>query len=212
MRCISASVFCLVAALPAFAQGAAPEFITATLPVYGHVVRFSAPTAYQPAFQKDNGGRFFIFEMVPKGEKVEAWTGMVTITGIPGARGPAPAHAAYAQKFSEGYRRNCPQTFATRPLDVRLPGTPEMMAFYLSCGHVAAPGQAPRSESVIVAIMQGERGLYTFQWAERGAAQQGPIPFDATKWAKRVAAMKAVRLCLRKEGEQAPYPSCQAQP
>lgn len=203
-RAAGAVLFAL--AVPAAAQDHATA--AATMPVYAHIVRFQAPVAYAPAFQKDNGGRFFIFEMVPKGETLQQWTGMMTVTGLNGAAGALPPPAQYLQNFANGYRNACPDTFTLAPVP-RAGSRPDgPTLFFLGCGKVTAPGQSPRSEMVLAGFMASPKGLYSVQWAERGPAQEKAPVFDAARWRVRVEALEQARLCERVPGEAAPYPSC----
>jgi len=187
-----------------------PSFVTATMPVYAQMIRFPVPASYAPAFSKNNEGKFYIFEMVPKGETVEKWTGMMTITGQNGAVAPVPPLRDYIGNFFSRYQKACAKTFSAKPIsDAQLNGHVAVLV-YLSCGQLLKPGYGPEgySESVVIAFIQGAKDLYTVQWAERAASQDKPIPFEAAKWQDKLDMLRAVRICTRVPGEAAPYPSC----
>lgn len=208
-----AGAFLAASAATALAQqppaGSSP-LVTATMPVYAQLVRFQVPNSYAPAFSKNNEGKFYIFEMVPKGETVEKWTGMMTITGQNGAVAPVPPLRDYIGNFFSRYQKACAKTFSAKPIsDAQLNGHVAVLV-YLSCGQLLKPGYGPEgySESVVIAFIQGAKDLYTVQWAERAASQDKPIPFEAAKWQDKLDMLRAVRICTRVPGEAAPYPSC----
>ncbi len=202
-----------LAALQIFATGPTSaqtpqQTVAATMPVYAHIVRFPAPAGFNPVFQKDNEGRFFIFEMIPKGEHITSWKQMLTVTGINGAAMALPTPAQYLQNFTQGYQKACPDTFVSRPLSESAPKANEPALFFIGCGKVAQPNENPRSEAVIVGFFASPKGIYSVQWAERGPAQDKAPVFDEGKLRPRLDALKTARLCDRVPGEAAPYPSC----
>lgn len=197
----------------AIAQSNGPT--KATMPIYAQIMRFFVPAGYAPVFSKDNEGRFFIFEMVPKGETIQKWSGMVTLTGTRHGVSASPkAMSAYIQQFTSGFEKACPRTFAAKPIDGFRLGNHPAVTIYLSCGKLVVPATAPagHSESAVIAFIEGAQDLYTVQWAERGKPQDTPIPFDAANWQAKLSMFKAIRLCPRVQGEAAPYPSCLAVP
>lgn len=209
MKSAVSAAFAVLALTAGAASAQTPQqTIAAAMPVYAHVVRFPAPVGFNPAFQKDNEGRFFIFEMIPKGEHIMSWTQMLTVTGINGMKGPLPTPAQYLQNFTQGYRKACPDTFVSRPLSESAPKTNEPALFFIGCGKVDVPNDKPRSEAVLVGFFASPKGIYSVQWAERGPALEKAPVFDEGKWRIRLDALKTARLCERVPGEAAPYPSC----
>ncbi|HRE22227.1 MAG TPA: hypothetical protein PKW21_14530 [Rhabdaerophilum sp.] len=202
-----------LAALPLLTAGSASaqapqQTVAAAMPVYAHIVRFPVPAGFNPAFQKDNEGRFFIFEMIPKGEHIMSWSQMLTVTGINGAANALPTPAQYLQNFTQGYRKACPDSFVSRSLSESAPKASEPALFFIGCGKVSLPNESPRSEAVIVGFFASPKGIYSVQWAERSPAQDRAPVFDEGKWRPRLDALKTARLCDRVPGEAAPYPSC----
>lgn len=192
------------------APAAPPTFVTATMPVYAQMIRFRVPVSYAPAFSKNNEGKFYIFEMVPKGETVERWTSMMTITGQNGAVTAIPPLRDYIGNFFSRYQKACPKTFSAKPIsDIKINGHVAVLV-YFSCGQLLKAGYGPEghSESVVIAFIQGTKDLYSVQWASRGTGQDKPIPFDAAKWQDKLDMLNAVRLCEKVPGEASPYPSC----
>lgn len=207
-----ASILFALATTAATAQAPAalPEFVTMTMPVFSQIVLFPAPSAYQPAFSKNNENKFYIFEMVPKGETLEKWSGMITITGQNGASAALPTLRDYIGNFYNLYQNACPNTFSAKPIgDANINGHVAILV-YFSCGQLRKAEYGPNghSESVAIAFIQGKKDLYTLQWAERGAPQEKPIPFEAARWQKKLDKLRAARVCDRVPGEAAPYPSC----
>lgn len=208
-----AGVFLAASAVTALAQpapAASPSVVTATMPVYAQMIRFRVPVSYAPAFSKNNEGKFYIFEMVPKGETVDRWTSMMTITGQNGAVTTIPPLRDYIGNFFSRYQKACTKTFSAKPIsDIKVNGHAGVLV-YFSCGQLQKAGYGPEgySESVVIAFIQGAKDLYTVQWAARGAGQEKPIPFEAAKWQDKLDLLHAIRLCEKVPGEAAPYPSC----
>lgn len=203
--------FLMAIPLHSFAQpaGMPPAYTTVTMPVYGQIVLFMAPTSYKVAFSKNSGGRTFIAEMIPRNETLEKWSGMVTVTGLNGEAAPLPPLRQRIESTYDGFRKACPTTFAAKPIsEAQLNGHPAVLV-YFSCGKLAKPGyENGHSESVVIAFVSGKRDIYTIQWAERAEAQERPIPFEDVKWQARLNLLRAARVCDIKPGEPAPYPSC----
>src|SRR5207253_3165822 len=81
----------LAAASPARAQAPAPmsappAAFTVISPIYGQLVRFSMPSNFAVVFENAKDGNY-IREAVLKGETVQAWTQMITVTGAKGLAG-----------------------------------------------------------------------------------------------------------------------------
>jgi hypothetical protein len=103
---------------PARAEGpaAAPASFTVISPIYGQLVRYSVPAAFVTVSENTKDA-FYIREAVPKGETVEAWTQMITVTG---SRGLVNAAGFTPQKLAAtiamGFRKACPESFAVKDL------------------------------------------------------------------------------------------------
>lgn len=178
----------------------------AVAPVFAQLVTYPVPGGFFPAYEAEAEGQY-IHESIPAGETLQDWTQMMTLTGLQSAGGFPPRDLALM--ILQGYEAACPGSFAASPL-----GTPEVTgargayAAHLSCGTVA--GQSPpRSEEMLIVVLAGTEDLYTLQWAERGPAHPGPLPFDADRWAMRYQALsQGLALCTPVPGEGPPFPSC----
>src|SRR5207244_3534221 len=67
----------------ASAQAPAPAAFTVISPVFGQLVAFSMPSSFVVVSENANGPNY-IREAVPKGETVDRWTQMITLTGVKG--------------------------------------------------------------------------------------------------------------------------------
>jgi hypothetical protein len=89
-------------AIPSRAEGppALPPSVTVISPIFGQLVRFSMPSNFVAAHEatKDT---FYIREAVLKGETVNRWTQMITVTGAKGLAG-APFFSARAGGGNRG--------------------------------------------------------------------------------------------------------------
>ncbi len=181
--------------------------VRAVMPVFSQLVAFSYPTGFVPAFEEARNGRY-IQESVLKGESVQSWSQMITVTGAKGlASHPDATPMRFASGMAAGFRRACPDSFAGRGLgEVKLGGHDAFVSV-ISCGNVSAAAGA-RSESMLLIVIKGEQDYYTVQWAERGEASAAPLSFDSAKWGQRLKQLAPLALCPIVAGEAAPYPSC----
>jgi hypothetical protein len=199
------------AAAPLHAAGddEAPAGFTAISPIFGQLVAFTQPSRFVPAVEEPTAGRY-IREAVPKGETVESWTEMITITGIKGtAADPQASPEGFATSIVEGFKRACPETFATQMLSDDPIDDHDAFAVVASCGSVGPKGAAHGETALIVAI-KGAADYYTIQWAERSEAASEPLDIDDDTWRDRFEQLSPIRLCPIVPGERAPYPSCVA--
>lgn len=203
-----AAVAAGLTALPAQAQApkaGAPASFTVVSPVYSQLVAFSVPSNFVAGAER-NDGTTYTREAVPKGETVEKWSEMITVTG---AKGLASQPNASAEKFAgviaSGYKKVCPDSF-----DVRVLGANETtFATVVGCGKI---GEATkRSETTLIIAIKGSADLYTVQWAERGKPADKADVGNA-KWAERLQKLAPLRVCPIVAGEAAPYPSCVGKP
>ena len=176
-------------------------------PIFSQLVLFAFPKGFKTVFENTNGNRY-IRESVLKGETVDQWSQMITVTGARGLAGdPNVTPQAFVSQIGAGFRRACPETFSVKGLgSMKISGQDAFMGV-ASCGTVAAGG-APHSESALLIGLKGSADYYTIQWAERGPASAQPIAISDQKWADRFRALNPIRLCPRVPGEPAPYPSC----
>jgi hypothetical protein len=77
----------LGASAPSHAQApkpaSPPASFTVISPVFSQLVAFSMPSNFVAGYEKTNGGNY-TREAVPKGESVQKWTEMITVTGAKG--------------------------------------------------------------------------------------------------------------------------------
>ena len=185
---------------------AAPS-VRAVMPVFSQLVAFSYPRGFVPAFEEAKNGNY-IQESVLKGESVQHWSQMITVTGARGmATKPGMTPLRFSNELAAGFRNACPDSYAAKGVGKVKVGSHEGFASVISCGSVNAAG-GDRSESMLAIVIKGEQDIYTLQWAERGPASKGPLPFDDAKWSGRLKQLMPLALCPIVPGEAAPYPSC----
>lgn len=184
-------------AAPAFAQGT-----IIVSPVYSQLVAILVPGGYTAGFEHEKDGSY-ILELVPPGEKVEAWTQLITVTGGRGMAGQVSVKDM-ASNLAAGYQAACPTSFVAHKLPPpKVQGAQAVFAGYLGCGTVNG-----QSEAMVFVVLQGKSDLYTLQWAAHGPAVDHPVEPDAAIWRPRADALGLARLCDKVAGEQPPYPSC----
>jgi len=189
---------------PAQAQApkaGAPASFTVISPVYSQLVTFSVPSNFVAGAEK-NDGTTYTREAVPKGETVDKWSEMITVTG---AKGLASQPNASAEKFAgviaTGFKKACPDSFDVKVLGANA----ETFATVVGCGKIGEVTK--RSETTLIVAIKGSADLYTVQWSERGKPADKADVGNA-KWVERLQKLSPLRLCAIVPGEAAPYPSC----
>jgi hypothetical protein len=202
----------LAAALPARAQvpaapsGTPPAAFTVISPIYGQLVRFSMPSNFAVAYENAKDGNY-IREAVLKGETVQAWTQMITVTGAKGLAGNRQVTPeSFAGSIAAGFKNACPDTFDANPFGATRFGDRDGFVAVAGCGRVASSADK-HSETVLIIAVRGSADVYTIQWAERAAGAAKPAIDDA-KWRDRLSKLNPIMFCAILPGEAAPYPSC----
>jgi hypothetical protein len=193
-------------ATAASAQSPAPTAFTVISPVFGQLVAFSMPSGFVVVSENTNGSNY-IREAVLKGESVDRWTQMITVTGVKGLAGnPKVSPESFTASIAGGFKRACPDSFTAKGFGATKFGDQDAYVAVASCGRVESSADK-HSEIALVVTIKGSDDYYTLQWAERGpAAGKGAI--DEVKWQTRQRQLQPIRLCPIISGERAPYPSC----
>jgi hypothetical protein len=190
----------------ASAQVQAPAAFTAISPVFGQLVAFSMPSGFVVVSENANGPNY-IREAVLKGETVERWTEMITLTGVKGLAGnPKVSPESFAGSIAGGFKAACPDSFTAKGFGATKFGDQEAYVAVASCGRVESSADR-HSEVALVVSVKGSADYYTLQWAERGPST-GKGAIGEAKWQARLRQLQPIRLCPILPGERAPYPSC----
>jgi hypothetical protein len=191
-------------ALSADAQ--APATFTVISPVFGQLVAFAMPSSFVVVSENANGPNY-IREAVLKGETVERWTQMITLTAAKGLAGnPKVSPESFAGSIAGGFKTACPDSFTTKGFGAAKFGDQDGYVAMASCGRVESRADK-HSEVALIVSVKGSADYYTLQWAERGPAA-GKRAIDEAKWQARLRQLQPIRLCPILPGERAPYPSC----
>lgn len=186
-----------------FASPVLAADVTIVSPIYSQLVALPTPDTFA-AGSEDNRDGFYILELAPKGETMDVWTQLITLTG---AKGEASLKSAgdIATEIGNSYQAVCPDTFSARTFAApKVKGASEVYSGYLGCGD-NTKGQ---SEAVVFVVLKGAEEIYTVQWAEHGPVQAKPMDPDLAHWQPRIGALGQARVCDKVPGEKAPYPSC----
>ena len=199
----------LVAALPARSQ----DGMTMTTPVFGQIVFYQLPAAFQPSYE-DASTDGYIQEAVPAGETVNDWSQMITMTGIKDAEGQADMLEGAAQVLAGHYQQACAETFTGTSFGATEINGLAGLVVFLGCGTVAPAEeeQDARSETAVIVYVNSAFGYITVQWAERGPPEATRPVYDIETWKPRLAQLLPIRLCDAIDGEEPPYLSCNAKP
>jgi hypothetical protein len=189
------------------AESPAPASLTVISPVFGQLVRFSMPSKFVTA-SENTEENFYSREAVPKGETLNAWTQMITITG---SKGMATVANFSPQKLTAsvalGFKKACPESFALKDLGETKFGDQDAYLAVASCGEVTSSADRHGETALIVAV-KGTSDAYTVQWAERTPRASPPPAINEVMWQGRLRELMPIRLCAIVPGEAAPYPSC----
>jgi hypothetical protein len=186
---------------------AVPPSFTVISPIYGQLVRFSMPPTFVPVFEKTNGPSY-IREAVLKGETVEAWTQMITVTGAKGIAGnPQVTPEKFAVSMAAGFKKACPDTFAVKPFGAAKFGDQDGFVAVVGCGRIETSADKHGETALIIAV-KGSADYYTIQWAERAPSSAEKPAIDEAKWQERLGKLKPIQFCPIVPGEAMPYPSC----
>jgi hypothetical protein len=194
-------------AIQSRAESPAPASFTVISPVFGQLVRISIPAGFV-AVHENTEDNFYIREAVLKGETVNAWTQMITITG---SRGMATVANFSPQKLAAsialGFKKACPESFAVKDLEATKLGDQDAYLAVASCGEVNSSTDR-HSETALIVAVKGTSDAYTIQWAKRTPQASSPAAIDEAMWQERLRELMPIRLCAIVPGEAAPYPSC----
>ncbi len=179
-----------------------PQLQTATR-IFSQLLMTGHPQGFELAsFEKVQNG-FYIRESVAKGESVNDWHQMITVTGMKDLALSRPELTAkmVLNRMVEGFKHSCPFSFSTQVLnDSPISGFDAAVAV-ASCG--TATGTAGKtSEAALIAVIKGLNDFYTVQWAERATPSNGPIPIDVQEWTDRFKALGPITLAPEAEGRK----------
>ena len=180
------SVLCAVlsmSALSAFAQ----TTVTATRPqsvsaVFSQQVFYTIPKQFNPELQfEQSNDNSYINERALKGETVDNWTQLITVTGEKDlAKNPNISPWTIVGTLAQGFQSACPTSFSgLKMFDAQINSFPAAVAV-LSCGTLNN-----QSETALITVIRGVNDYYTVQWAEHGKASSTPLKLDEKKWLTR---------------------------
>ena len=189
-------------------KSATPPSFTVISPIFGQLVRFAMPSVFAPvAFEKTNGPSY-IREAVLKGETVEAWTQMITVTGAKGVAGnPQVTPQSFAVSMAAGFKKACPDTFAVKPFGAVKFGDQDGFVAVVGCGRIETAADKHGETALIIAV-KGSADYYTIQWAERAPSSADKPAINEAKWQERLSKLQPIQFCPIVPGEVMPYPSC----
>ena len=179
-------------------------------PIFSQLVLLSLPKGFRTA-SEDTKGNNYVREAVLQGETLERWSQMITVTGAKGLAGnPNVSAKSFVEGIASGFKRACPDTFATKGIGTLKISEQDAFIALASCGTVMA-GPTKQSESALLLGIKGSADYYTIQWAERGPTSSQPLVLDEAKWQDRFKKLNPIKICPVVPGEAAPYPSCVGQ-
>jgi hypothetical protein len=157
------------------AGAAAPAAFRVISPIFGQLVTFSMPANFVVVAENSNGPSY-IREAVLKGETINRWTQIITVTGAQGlVSGPKANPKATPETFAGsivgGFRSACPDSFAAQGFGPTKFGDQGAHVAVASCGSV---GTDRHGETALIVAVKGQADYYTLQWAERRKPPENP--------------------------------------
>jgi hypothetical protein len=199
---VAAALTLAALTLPAALRAESPAVFKVISPIFSQLVTFSMPSNFVGVFENTSGPNY-TREAVLKGETIDRWTQMITITGVKGlASSPNVTPEKFASSIAGGFKQACPDSFAAKSFGDTKFGNAIGFVAVVGCGSVDN-----HSETALIAVVRGTADYYTVQWAERGAATKLP-PIDDIRWTERLHTLQPISVCAIVPGEAAPYPSC----
>jgi TPR repeat protein len=187
-------------------------------PIFSQIVAFSTPTTFLGADEKTQpipdhpSKHFYIRESVLRGETVDRWSQMISVTGVEGGASiPSMSATKAVEMIASGYSKTCPDTYNAVALGSFDVDAYHAFAGIVSCGTNLKLATA-QSESTLIIGIVGERDLYTIQWGVRGAPSTGKLPLDKSEWDTRLQQLQPIKLCPIVQGEHPLDPSCSSTP
>jgi hypothetical protein len=194
------------ASSPGFADAGKGGFTTIA-PIFSQLVMVSLPAGFITVNEQSND-RQYIREAVLKGETVDQWTEMITVTGAKGlAAAPQMSAQYFAAQIADGFQKACPATFSVKPMGEVKISKQEAFLAVASCGKVDASTDK-HSETALILAIKGVEDIYTIQWAVRAPSSAENLTIDEAVWKDRLQKLAPIRVCPIVAGEKAPYPSC----
>ena len=168
-------------------------------PVFHEQVLFSLPGTFQVTAPEHTSSKSYLREIPLRGETVDRWTQMVTLSGANGlVLKPNGTAQNMGDLLARQYRSSCPDSFAAQPPQKGKISGKDANILLMSCGSVQDQGGRPgarHSETALILVIQGAADMYTLQWAERGPAVEGPLKLDDARWIGRLKTLQPVKIC-----------------
>lgn len=164
-------------------------------PIWSQTVSFTLPSGFVTKFENaSQKSGHYVREAVLRGETVDDWTQMITVTGergIADVAGSTPK--TFAETIAGDFQKACPDSFAAAPIGKSTTSGYDSYAAVLSCGTSPTTNGAT-SESAVILVVAGKRDFYTLQWAVRTKPSATPMHLDLPAWKARLAQLKPIHI------------------
>lgn len=176
-------------------------------PIFSQLVMFSLPAEFTTVNEQSNDHQY-IREAVLKGETVDQWSQMITVTGAKGlATEPQMSAQYFAAQIAGGFQKACPNTFSVKPMGEVKISEHDAFVAVASCGKVDTSADK-HSETALIVAIKGVADVYTIQWAVRTPSSAENLTIDEAVWKQRLMKLTPIHVCPIIPGEKPPYPSC----
>jgi len=203
-----ASYACTFAAAQGDAKGGTVDFndfkpSEIVTPIFSEILVIPFPQGFVEGSARTRND-FYINEMVLKGETVDHWSQMITLTGRKGlSSNPNVSPEGYISAMAGGFKRICPDTFSAKRIGPTTINGHDAFVAWASCGTLKS-AESAHSESTLFVAMKGTEDYYTVQWSEHGPASSQPLVYDDATWSERLKKLSPVKIVPRTPVEATP--------
>ncbi len=119
MRILTIALFALISIATAWVMaqdapepGKSVDAPADDAPIFGQRVTFTEPPDFATIVDQSSLD-MYVRKSVPKGETLDQWTSMITLTGAKNAAtGPQMSAQYFAAQIAAGFQKTCPATFS----------------------------------------------------------------------------------------------------
>lgn len=183
------------------------ETTKAVIPIFSEVISFKMPVDFVGNQQSTKEG--FMFEAIPKGQTLDDWKQMITITGQKDLAMPENFKLEnIVGMFFKGYKEGCPKSFSGGKIDAigNIDGH-KNVTLLLRCGS-QKKGNTEYSETTVINFIQGKKDFYTIQYAERTPPAKAIDQNTIDYFAKKDLSLFPITFCDYVEGKN-PLLACE---
>lgn len=182
-------------------------------PIFDELFVHQVPAGFKAQAEQTQASVYLRTFVLASDPSTGPWTQRILVSGTKDLGLQAElTPAMFAMQIAKGFQSSCPTSFAGgRVAEANIGTGHSVYVMLVACGsHTLTTNKAPTSEVALVAVVKGDKNMYSVQWSERGEAVATKPEPDRAVWGQRLKAITPFLVCPLKAGEAAPYASCTA--